>query len=565
METVHQRVEAVRARPFEPVTGEADDGALTTGLVQAWIADASDALGRLMVAGIAHPDPELPETFDLLSERAAALGTGTAARGFAVLAEWTRALRPGPPDLTTRMQLAHETWREAMALLAWLRLFRADIDLASAAVRARGERSDGAERADLPRYTDRVYVDGLTLSAEQRLVVVGHDEHGQQVLAFDPLASGDADDPFGSPVISRLFQEQMWLGDLAGCALDFDRHPYTRRGNTILVQPAFRAVPLRLPTDRPLGGPGVEVFEAHCSADGEALVVRPRDGGRVVVGRTFEFNVRKRLAALGRPGLSLRLVGLPRREGRVIIACDDEGQTRFPAIDARCWRVHPEVLAAATVSASVWLRAAAAMFGGHPGPERERLFRDVATAKLAGLDAWRLVWWSARLGADALDLVVPEVPGPSAEDGFVAVWGHLWNGGGEDALKALYAARYESVPEPALPDVCARTLLLDAVTGDRDAALAYLEAHLVHLRRTGKSAPVLPPSLHLVMLADTLAWLTAGDRSGPVGDALQLPSVPLRERLAQKLYRWRVHGETHELADTLALGALCAWGATVVG
>ncbi|MEZ4322806.1 MAG: hypothetical protein R3F61_35390 [Myxococcota bacterium] len=563
---VRAKVEGIRARPDETVEGEPDDGALSTGLVQGWTADVRDALGRLMVAGIAHPDPELPETFELLDERARALGASTPAVHLAALAEWTRALRPGPPDLAGRMALAHEAWLEAMGLLAWLRLFEADIDLQAAAVRARGHEAAGTERADLPRYTDRMFVDGLTLT-EGRLVIVGHDEHGQAVLAFDPLASCDPDDPFAKPVISRLFQDQVWLHDLAGCVLDFDRHPYARRGSTVLLQPAFRAVPQRRPSDHPPGGPGTEAFEAHFSPEGDDMVVRPRDGGRVMVGRTLAFNLRKRLVALGRPGASLRMTGLPRREGRVVIAVDDDGVQRFPAVDARCWRLHPEVLAGATESGSVWLRAAAAMYGGLDGPARERLFRDVRHAPVSGLDAFRITWWCARVGGDAPDWRPPTEPGPTPEEGFAAVWGLLWNAEERDrpALRALFEGRYASVPDPTLWDVCARALLMDAVDEDRDGALAYLEAHVVHLRRTGKSAPVLPASLELVALADARAWLVENDRSGPVADPLELAGVPLRDRLVAKLYAWRVHGRTDGLADALALGAISGWGATVIG
>lgn len=568
---VLERVHHARAREIPASDAPFDEAALLAGAVQAWLADVEDALARLLVGGLAHPDGELPAALGLLAERAGRLGAQTAARGLAALQAWTEALRPGPPDLASRNELAQGAWDEAMQLVAWLRLFRADLGLTTAAAAARGL-TEGPADDETPRFTGRIWVDGLTLSAENRLVIVARTADGEPVLAFDPLGDVDREDPFAKPVISRLLQDVVDLGRVARSAMDLDRHPYVRRGDTIMVQPAFRAVPRVLDATGP--GPSsrasVRTLVDVRFAEG-AVTVREANGRPVQVGRTLRFNLCKRLAIDGVSTRAIEVTGLPRQDGLVVIAADDGSGPAFPAIDARAWVFDPSVLAALTEGSDPWLRAAAGLFGGLSGPAvgalDETLRAFVGDASLH----WRLTWWAARVGLDGPTWRTPETWPADPGASFAAVWALLWEGGRDAELEAIWP-RYADLPEPSLPDVCARALLLDQ-RGDREAAVAYLEAHVVQVARTARTAETLPSAGDLLALADTRSWLVGGDRSGRVADALGLPAVPLRERAANALLRWRVWDGPERaegtgpvgLADELALAAVSGWGPTLVG
>ncbi len=557
------------------------DSALTSGLVQAWITDAMDALGRLMTAGLSYPDPELPETFSLLAERAEALGSTSGQEGLSALAQKTSALRPGPSDLASRTALARELWSQAMRTTAWLRVFRDDIALQSAVVRARGEQVGSTEREDVPRYTDRMVLDGMSVTGT-RLTLIGHDDHGQQVVAFDPLGAFDNDDPFGSPVISRLFQDQMWLSDLADTVLDFERHPMARRGNTVLLQPAFRSVPRRRAREtgerRDLGSVVRLSIE-----DGEP-VVRTRDGASVFVDDTLGFNVWKKLASLGMPTVDVPVRLHARSRLPQILSCDEDGRMGFPAVDARCWRVHPGTLATAGRQEAgvdgldaLWLRAAVALFGGVDGPGREDLLRALAESRPGLTHGVRLTWFAARMGVREPVVDLPKTPPDDATERFAWVWLRLYAGATWGELQSTFDEWYAVLPEPAPVDVAARVLLLDARGLDedpedpvkREPGRDYLQAHLQPLRRTGRDAPVLPGSFGLLWWGDVHAWVHERGRSGQPFDGLEVPVRRLRTRVARQLYRWRVEGVVETgpggLADSLALAATAKWGRTLVG
>lgn len=526
---------------------------LLDGQVQAWLADVEDALARLLGTGLLHPDAELPEALGLLAERGERLGAGAGARSLRRLADGTGALRPGPVDRAARVALADGLFDELMGLAAWHRLLRADLALTEAGLRARGQH--GEQRPDPgERRSGRVWVDGLALDEHGVLRIVGHMDDDTPVLLLDPLGDPDRDDLFARLVVSRLFQDLVDLRELGRCAVELERHPVDVRGGVVIGRPAFRAVPRRITADGDAPRTRhVERVRVEVRGTADGLRVRDVTGRELEVGRTLAFNLRKRIADGGEG--SVELVVRSGAGGRRVIGALEDGRRTFPTVDARAWRVDPHgLLRAATDADEPWIRACATLFGGGGATGYADAAHDATTRPWAGTDLWRWVWWAARTGL--------EPRGDEPDDDLASVWLGCWRGQ-QDVLAAAWE-RYAERPEPTLVDVAVRSLLLDAVAGDRAQALDYLEAHRLALVQRASGGP-LPPALDLLVLADVRAWLRGEERAGPVVDGLGLGSVALRERCAAALMSWRLGGPASGVGDELALAASASWGASVVG
>lgn len=504
---------------FEPVRGEPDPSTLAAGQVRNWLAEVDEAVGRLFVAGLAHPPQDLGPTFELLAHRAATLGAPTAQQGLDRLAHQIESLSPGPPDREQRRVLADAALTEVMGFLTWLRLFRGQVDLQEAGAAAEVE----AERDDVPRYTGRMQVLGLYLDGD-RLVIVGRDEAGQPLHAVDPLADVDPLDPCGSVVISRLLQRPLALLDLLDGQLEFEGHPFGQARHGRLLKPAFRAVPTLRPHTASYQGP-------------DRLVVRWSDGVRlsdpqVVVRPLLEFNLCKLLCH--EPGTAALDVTLQvgRTETRLLRAESALGPL-VPAVDARCWAVHPTQLEGWLAEADDWTRAAASLYGGlQPAP--------------AGTD-WRFQWLRTQRGERAEP---SDAPLGKGIDAFDHVWRRYVLQG--SLKRSLLEGRLSTTTLGSDPDpfeVCARALVLHLA--DPEAARIYLSAHLETVS----------------IDADVLVWMVFAETRMRVLEqpyGLDLPVHPQRMRWAHRLRAWRAGEAAEGLGDILAWGATSGWAETVV-
>lgn len=524
MTPLDEAVHAARTATIEDRPGTPEVTSLVDGAVVDWISGVEEALGRLFVSGMAHPDGELAPTFEGLASRAAALGCQTGFRTLSVLALYTDALRPGPPDRSARTALCAEQWREAMQFHRWLRAFRMEIGLAMADAVSQGVTVAPAVDA-VPRMSGRLFVEGLALRGDT-LVVHTSTEDGAAVVLLDPLVGLDRDDPFDRPVVSRLFQEELRIRQLHDVAFDVDRHPFTVQRGVRVLRPDLRATPVR----RPISG-GHGRGEAYRRIrlrfdDNEALGAR---GGEVVeLGPLLEMNAWKRRVLRGRE--PLEVVVRSTRQGGQILAAVERDRLVFPHLDPACWALEPTDLP--LDRASAWARVAAG--------------RDLQ--KTTG--GWREGWVAARRGVP----FVVEEPG----QGPPAVWATLYC---EEPTDTLWEA-YRVLADPTLAEASARALLLHSQ--DPEAALAYLQAHLRHLRTQTERGEPLPPSVELLFAADALAWVSGADRAGPVGDALGLPAAPLRMRLVRQLAGWVESDREAGLADTLALASVSGWGRAIL-
>ncbi|MCA9538364.1 MAG: hypothetical protein KC620_05720, partial [Myxococcales bacterium] len=124
------------------------DGPLLARLLD----DLTDAIDQLFVAGLAHPDADLPDELAALIERAERAGLATATDGLKRLRDAVVALRAAaPPGVEAPRELAAAAWDETQRLVAWLDLFRREFallrvegQLAAARLEARGERAPAA-------------------------------------------------------------------------------------------------------------------------------------------------------------------------------------------------------------------------------------------------------------------------------------------------------------------------------------------------------------------------------------------------------------------------------------
>lgn len=508
-------IEAVRKAPFDAATGAPDVRSLAEPVLADWLYEVDDALARLLMVGLAHPDADLAPRFELLALRAQELGSEHAWRALNALAVLTSALVPGPPDPTERRTVSAHLWREQMLLHSWLRWFRAEVALATAEAVSVGA-APVRERQDLPRFSGRVWLDGLTVDATT-VHLHGHTEAGEAVLLVDRVARLDADDPCRKPLISRLFHDELVLAELLDHVVEIERHPFGRKGALRVLRPSSRSRPHLRSADTRSRGPQIREGTASVrwvrGEVGVSLGTTPLD-----VGGALELNLLKRLAAEGRSSCELPVWWVERRAGPILVGTPDRKLVHVdPSVDP----LVPEDL---LPEASGWLRT---VLGG----------------PLASRGDWRAVWWAERSGVSPRD---PRTTG---------VWLALWRG--EDVSG-------EPLPElggdPSLTTVAERALLLDA-HGRGEEARDLVAAHVEHTRKRD----VLPPSADLLLLADVAAWLSGADRSGAVGEALELPADRMRSRLARQLLEWRTTGEGAErLADTVALARVSRWGRAVL-
>lgn len=402
----------------EPISeGDAADLVEHGPLIARFLVDLGEALDQLVVAGLAHPDPDLPPEARALAERARRLGLASAADHLDALAATLDAVRAAaPPGRVAPPPLTRAAVDATQRLVAWRRVFahafalqRVDGRLAAEALEARGLRPPRPPEAVA---TVRMAPIGLHLRGD-RLTIHGLDlATGGRVTARDRLSDLDPLDPLGRPVISRLFQAAISLRAVLSGLVDFTDHPVGRAHGGPLFAPAFRAVPtvvalapgLRAPAPPPVDAraldrlrrPVTVTVRVERRVDG-VCVVDPDRGEPIELepSEVLDLNLAKLLARAGCAAASLTMVLAPAAGPPRVIAAldptdDDEAQT-WPAHDPLAFRfTGPALMRRAEAAAgdpidTRWLRALAALLAGDD--DRLDALLDDGRGPQPGLDA----------------------------------------------------------------------------------------------------------------------------------------------------------------------------------
>ncbi|MCA9569716.1 MAG: hypothetical protein KC656_17855, partial [Myxococcales bacterium] len=367
-----------------------DLSTLTGPVLAGFLADVDAALGRLLAGGLAHPDAELPPTFELLAGRAEQLGSPTAREALSALASGTSALLPGPPERDARDALSRALWDEVLAFHAWLRWFRLDIGLSTAAAVSAGA-APATDRDDLPRFTGRLWLDGLELEGQQ-LLLHAHDADGAPFLLVDPLAGLDPTDPFTTPVVSRLLQDEVVLAGLGAVALDVDRHPVGHRGGTAVLRPDLRGRPVLRPASREGQGRQVSRMVVEARMGPEGPVLAGPLGEDLTTGDVLSTNLLKRLAGEGTARTTFQATVRRGRAAWQILSVPDLDGLAFPHVDPAAWALDADVLFAWTREAPA-LQGPAQLFVSGVAPRVQEALAGPART-------WFDAWVAARLGID---------------------------------------------------------------------------------------------------------------------------------------------------------------------
>ncbi len=419
------RAEAVRASYAGSVgaeigAAELEDVARGARLVDRFLSDVDEALKQIFVAGLAYPDPELPDELNALAERASRHGLASAVAHLSRLAVLVEAIS-AQRDLLVRHDFAQRAWDETQRFVAWLRMFRVEHDhlVVQGKLAAQSVGAVEHRRVTYPARTMSVWPVGMELDAGGRLVIFARDLDSRLVVLLrDHLADFDPESPLTSRAISRLFQDSIVLGDVLRNVIRLEDHPVVTRARALLVRPAFQAIPkLRPVGDRftapalptmplsPSGAPAPIVSDGparlslRARLDGGALVVETLAGARVPLSlstQTLRHNLTKLMIREAAACVELDAVLLPRDEELLILNVTTplEGVT-FPAYDPSLFKIANTVLARAADATAealthapikaAWLRCAAYLPGGVTPEQVDDLLGQLAGLKASAL------------------------------------------------------------------------------------------------------------------------------------------------------------------------------------
>lgn len=580
--------------------------------------DVNEVLEQVTVAGLAYPDPDLPDAVDALAGRGAALGVRTPVAPLLRMAACLRLCSPDA-DAVVRRDAGARAFEAAQRVTVWLRLFRREQSLSVVAARLAAVEGEASTRATTgPTRSVEAWPLGLSYAGGRLTILAQDRDDGTPVIIRDAVPDFDQHDPFRAPYLSRLFQAAVSLGKVLNSLLIFSDHPYAERGGAIVFAPAFRAAaqvrsvtanfePPGLPEARPgARRPGVLTAEVRDADAGPGFWL-PAHAVMLAVADApvLTLNLLKAVTVGAQRSIQLCVIDGP--QGARVLHAVIDGERCFPAADPAVFRWRPTALMQAAAKAPVWLRAAAAIHGGAAPAVLEDLrgyWPDTPSVEAA----WQASWVRAALGAvppqDAqlapliqLALHAAIRPGecsaaefsrllgkPAGALGpaeraingrvvFMAVW--LAGHGGErevhlPMLRALFTARYTRLDtDPDLHDVCVRALLMAAFAEETaldegsDVAdgyvpiLEYMQTHLSSLvRRPGGAEPQpLPPLDAVLAFADTWARLNGRDPHHLPVAQLGLDRAELGMAIARALYAWRCEGAPGRIAaDALWVG-----------
>lgn len=426
-EDASERASTLRDR-FLADSIEADDLAELADsavLVDRFLDDVREVVKQLYIAGVAYPDPDLPEELEGLAERAARHGLAGALEHLVILRAELEALAGETHDLFVRADRSEAVWQRAQRLVAWLRMFRQEHDLVT--VQSRLTRQAQAEAAGesvlqrkprLPVASLDVWPVGLQRRGSKLTILARDVETGRRVALVDELADVPPHGPFAGLVISRLFRDQIDLGVLLGGLIRLDQHPYVETGpgrgqqRTLMFRPAFIATPRPLPVARNFVAPALEAgpsggrpyripLEVSRQSTGALqLLTTGGESAGVYVGRTLRANLLKLLVREGGGTQTVDATLLQDSEAHHLLAVSTDYDERvFPVDDLRLFRLDRVVLARRAhedaipqkSASGVCLRAGAYLYGGAE-PEPMATFRS-ALGSLKSKDLtelWRL-------------------------------------------------------------------------------------------------------------------------------------------------------------------------------
>jgi len=535
----------------------ADPEALATLLgnthLPRWLEDLDDLLGALFLGGLAVPDPELPEALEALAERAGALGLASGRQQVAQLGARLRELVEGGP---TRRVRAEAVWEALQRTLCWRRVFRTELDFLE--VRARmgqGGEVLRPEASRLPTASRRVRAVGLEL-AGARLVLWCRDvETGEDVVLLDELAEVPVD-PFQGRVISRLFQEALWLRDVLMAEIALCEHPVSMRGGRPVFAPAYTVRPtldsagagevLALP-ELPLRSSGAIDFR-HGEGPGRIRLVASRHGERVglrtldgvgsgvAMGEVLRLNLIKLLVREQAASVEVEAVILRRRAGPVLLRVEADGREAcFPTVDPRAIGLDRRQLADRVGETSAG-RCLAAWLRREPG--------HIDLPGFSGIEGLEALWTRAYTGSEERAPEGLEASLAEALEGQVVDALTLWAIGHfdlvdrlRDPLLALYERAYLTVSdEPKIPEICARALLIHWLALPNTDATGFLTAHLDAIGRSARDpSQTLPEARALGWLLEAVGVVT-GDAQP--AERLGLPRSRVLVLVAEALWTW---------------------------
>ncbi len=436
---IRERYSAQIASPVE--SQDLQEVASGGRLVARLLADIDEALKQIYVAGLAYPDPELPDELAALAERSERHGLATATEHLLGLRANLEAIGK-ERDLAWRQQLSSAAWSRTQRFVAWLRLFRTEHGFLQVQGQLAAQSTGTVERRRVayPARTMSVWPVGIELSPGGRLVIFARDLDSELVVLLrDQLAEYDPEHPLRSHAISRLFQDSVRLGDVLSSVIRLENHPVVQRHKALLFRPAFQATPKLLPvadnfeapalTQMPLdesSGVPVPVHSAgpahlrlHVTREGGVLEIKSSKGGAVPIeldAYALKFNLTKLMLREATETLELDAVVLPRKDALLVLSVTTPlDNTVYPSHDPALFRVGDVVLVrrAETTRAALgkthpvlglWLRVAAGILGGNTADELTQLHADVTRITARSLDD------HYRLGLAAFILGVPYAP-----------------------------------------------------------------------------------------------------------------------------------------------------------
>ena len=517
-----------------------------------------DAVEPLFVAGLAHPDPELPERLAMVADLAARYGLATAVERVLRLADAFTTEDPGA------------AWEAAQHLVLWLRLFRreqgllvAEASLMDATTPASGSR--------VPTETLRFWPDGFELIGQHLRLRGRNIVTGQPVVVHDEISELNPDDPFARPVLSRLLQASLPLERIVNSVLDFENHPVTKTRLGSRFAPAFRAVPAVLAVadalPLPMAGP-IDLVRVRYPVRVSLRVVITRDalswtrdGSPCPIQETTPLRqamIRRALTERADMPIEATVVG-DGTSVRLLATHDVDGR-HFPSVDPRCERLGRAQIYSWTLDGDRWLQTVAAHFGGATFEALEALSAAWSEADGPQSDRAR-----HRLGlpcrAPTPLNIEPTTLDPAQI--FEGLW-HHWIAEEplDDGLLGRLVERL-TVPDPTPTEVCARAVALafwgdiladtedaepDDLNTEQTEARTFFAAHLADWRED-----VLPDLGELLRVADTAVILEGGSLAGPTLAALGFPRSAMAHLVSEALRRWRLASDPQDAANALAL------------
>lgn len=385
-------------------------------LLERFLNDITEAIKQVFVAGLAYPDPELPDELESLCERARQLHLATALEHLGKLKLFIEAIAQ-ERHLEGRHRFAQNAWEETQRLLAWVRMFRAEYDFLSVqgkmAAQALGNPGQRA-RAFLTRSAS-VWPLGIELESDGKLLFRCRDiDTGQDVFLHDHLAEFSFEDPFGARVISRLFQNAIFLSEVLGSVIRLEEHPVLLRGGALHFRPAFQSLPKILPVASNFTPPALPAFQkddpalsrqgivscltARISLIKGMLTLRDQEYEplSVHINSTLRFNLTKLLSSQETTRTKIDLVVLSQEEELFVLSMTtDLGERVFPTYDPRLFGLPSGLLARraqeehARLSAPFgdFLKTAVYLLSGAPPEAIDALLTSLRQTSPKGLEA----------------------------------------------------------------------------------------------------------------------------------------------------------------------------------